>query len=152
MFASSTGRRVTRRTVVLAILLASVVAGTANAQDNNKTVDAHKALPGTWQVLGRATVDQGGDKDEFKIEGADRFRALRVSAQGGVIHMKDMDVEYDGGGKQDISIRSTIKAGQSSHPLDLDNNGKGIKKVKFNYEADKNRKGQKVVVVLEGQK
>ena len=97
-------------------------------------------------------MDDGGDKDEFKIEGADRFRKLRVSAQGGDINMKDMDVEFDGGGKQDIDIRSTIKAGQSSRPLDLEGNGKSIKKVKFNYESDKNRKGQKTVVILEGQK
>jgi hypothetical protein len=141
-----------RRSAMLALVLSSILVATAHAQDKNKSTSAHMAPPGTWQVLGRATVDDGGDKDEFKIEGADRFRKLRVSAQGGDISMKDMDVEFDGGGKQDIDVRSTIKAGQSSRSLDLDNNGKGIKKVKFNYEADKNRRGQKTVVILEGQK
>ena len=151
MFSNAFGATA-RRTSGISALFLLLLVGTANAQDNNKQKDAHMAPPGTWQVLGRATVDEGGDKDEFKIEGADRFRKLRVSAQGGDINMKDMDVEYDGGGKQDIDIRSTIRAGQSSRPLDLDNNGKGIKKVKFNYESDKNRKGTKTVVILEGQK
>lgn len=141
-----------RRTAGFSAVFALMLACAANAQDKNKTASAHAAPPGTWQVLGRATVDDGGDKDEFKIEGADRFRKLRVSAQGGDINMKDMDVEFEGGGKQDIDIRSTIKGGQSSRPLDLEGSGKSIKKVKFNYEADKNRKGQKTVVILEGQK
>jgi hypothetical protein len=97
-------------------------------------------------------VDFGKDKDEFKIEGADRFRRLRVQAKGSDIEMKDMDVYYEDGQHEDIEVRSTIREGQSSRPLDLKGNSKRIDKVKFSYESKASRRDTKAMVILEGQK
>jgi hypothetical protein len=144
----------------MAIILLGAGASLASAQiklpgdkdkDQNKETTAEKAAPGTWQVLGRATVDDGKDKDEFKIEGADRFRNLRVKAQKQDIEMKDMDVYYEDGGKEDIEVKSVIKAGSQTRPLPLKGDSKRIKRVEFSY-ASKGKNDNKAVVILEGQK
>jgi hypothetical protein len=119
-------------------------------KDQNKDVSAEKGVPGSWQVIGRATVDDGKDKDEFKIEGADRFRNLRVKAQKQDIEMKDMDVYYEDGSKDDVEVKSTIKAGGQSRPLSIDG-GKRIKRVEFSYSSE-GKGDNKAIVILEGQK
>ena len=102
-------------------------------------------------MLGRATVDDGKDKDEFKIEGADRFRNLRVRAEKRDIEMKDMDVYYEDGSKEDIDVKSVIKAGGQTRALPLKGDSKRIKRVEFSYES-KGKHDSKAVVILEGQK
>jgi hypothetical protein len=151
-----------RRIAALVLLLLGTLGSSAMAQvklpggkdkdqDQNKEVSAEKAAPGTWQVLGRATVDDGKDKDEFKIEGADRFRNLRVKAQKQDIEMKDMDVYYEDGGKEDIEVKETIKAGGQTRPLQLKGDSKRIKRVEFSYSA-KGKGDAKGIIILEGQK
>ena len=147
------GIHVARRATLLAVLIGTTFAGKVSGQqDNNKTKVAQAAIPGSWQVIGRATVDFGNDKDEFKVEGADRFRKLRIKAERAEIRMKDMDVYYEDGEHEDIDVRETIKAGQHSRAIDLRGNSKRIKTVKFKYETEVSRKGVKAVVILEGQK
>jgi hypothetical protein len=157
MFVRSATRR---RVVALVALLLGTLGSSAVAQipvpggkdkDQNKEVSADKAVPGTWQTLGRASVDEGKDKDEFKIEGSDRFRRLRVKAEKADIEMKEMKVYYEDGENEELDVKSVIKAGGSTRPLELRGNSKRIRKVTFNYSS-KSRKDNKAMVILEGQK
>jgi len=105
-----------------------------------------------WHKIGEAKVDFKSDKDEFLILGADKFKALRVQVTDAPVHMEDMQVQYEGGTKEDISLRSDFKTGSKSRVIDLKNNSAELKKVSFVYHTVPNSKADKAHIELWGLK
>ncbi|MEP6676676.1 MAG: hypothetical protein ABJA78_16065 [Ferruginibacter sp.] len=88
-----------------------------------------------WHKIGDATVDFRSDKDKFIILGRDRFKAVQIKVMDAPLKMDDMQIKYDGGGREDIALRSEFQPGSESRIIDLKNNSAKIKNVTFVYHT-----------------
>ena len=105
-----------------------------------------------WQKIGTAKVNFKTDKDAFVIMGADKFKALQIRVKDANIHLDDVNVEFDGGEKQDVSLKSSFKAGEKSKVIDLVNAPRGLKKVGFVYRTVPNTSDDRAEIELWGLK
>lgn len=93
-----------------------------------------KGKPG-WQKIGDAKVDFSTDKDKFIILGKDQFKALKIKVKDAPVHIENMQVTFEGGTTEDISLASEFKTGAESREIDLKNKDKEIKNVTFVYRT-----------------
>jgi len=133
----------------LLILLATVFAvGVLHAQ-KPEVITSHTA---GWHKIGDATVDFKADKDQFLVLGADRFKSIQLKVVDAPVHVDDMQVFYDGGGKEDVSLRSDFQPGSQSREIELKNGSAKIKKVVFVYKTVPNATADKAHIELWGLK
>ena len=105
-----------------------------------------------WHKIGETSVNFKTDKDEFLVMGADKFKAIQLKIKDAPVHIEDMQVHYDGGDKEDISVRSNFKAGSESRIIDLKPHSRGLKSVQFVYHTVPNAKADKGRIELWGLK
>ena len=105
-----------------------------------------------WQKIGEAKVNFKTEKDAFIIMGADKFKMLQIRVKDANIHLEDVNIEFDGGEKQDVSLKSSYKAGQKSKVINLVNAPRGLKKVEFIYKTVPNTADERAEVELWGMK
>jgi hypothetical protein len=105
-----------------------------------------------WHKIGEAKVNFKTEKDKFIVMGADRFKKIQVRVKDAPIHIEDMEIRYDGGGKEDVSIRSNLGANTKSKIIDLRNASAELKSVTFVYRTVPNSKAEKAEIELWGLK
>lgn len=105
-----------------------------------------------WHKIGEAKVNFKTEKDKFVVMGADRFKKIQIRVKDAPIHIKDMEIRYDGGGKEDVTLRSNFKAGAKSRIIDLKNYSSELKSVTFVYHTVPNSKAKKAEIELWGLK
>lgn len=105
-----------------------------------------------WHKIGDARVDFKTDKDKFIIIGKDRYKSLQVRVKDAAVHMESMQVSYEGGGTEDISLKSTFKPGGESRSIELKNGSAEIKNVTFVYHTVPNSTNSKAEIELWGLK
>jgi hypothetical protein len=110
-----------------------------------------KSKPG-WHKIGDAKVDFSTDKDKFILLGKDRFKALKIKVNKAPVHIENMQVEFEGGATEDISLASEFKTGGQSRVIDLKNKDKEIKNVSFVYRTVAGSGTKKAEVELWGLK
>jgi hypothetical protein len=93
-----------------------------------------KNKPG-WNKIGDAKVDFSTDKDKFVLLGKDQFKALKIKVKDAPVHIENMQVQFEGGVTEDISLASELKTGGESREIDLKNKDKEIKNVTFVYRT-----------------
>jgi hypothetical protein len=102
-----------------------------------------------WTELGCKRVSLVSvDRDTIDVgrrEG--RFRAIRLHAQGADIRMLDLKVVYGNGAPDHIPVRSTLRQGDRTRPLDLKGRGRFIDRIELTYVTIPNFKGQGRVCV-----
>lgn len=86
-----------------------------------------------WRTIGFTQV-QGRDTDTIRVPGTARYRQMRVCVFNGPIHMRDLDVRYRNGGRQDIGVRSFMRAGTCTRNIDLRGNYRDVRAVRLKYE------------------
>jgi hypothetical protein len=104
---------------------------------------------GDWQDLGCKSVGFLGDRDVIKVgrrEG--RFKAIKLSVSGNTVYMNDLKVVYSKGSPDDIRVRSEIKEGRETRPLDLKGRERSIDRIEMVYRAKPSFKGKAKVCVL----
>jgi len=122
-----------------------------NVLQAQKTDVMLSTKPG-WHKIGTAKVNFKTEKDEFLVMIADRFKAIRIKVKDAPIHIEDMQIHYDKGGKEDVSIRSNFNANSESKVIDLKNHDADLKKVVFVYNTVPNSKVEKAELELWGLK
>ncbi|MCE3294388.1 MAG: hypothetical protein K0R65_102 [Crocinitomicaceae bacterium] len=135
----------------IAILLLLAVAGsytTANAQ-TPKVVVSDKT---GWHKIGETTVSFERERDEILVIGADKFAQLQFKVTEAPIDLRQMEVYYENGDKQPVTIRETVKAPGESRVIDLNGGERTIKKIVFEYKTLPNRKDDKARVEIWGLK
>jgi hypothetical protein len=105
-----------------------------------------------WHKIGSTKVNFKTDKDEFLILGKDRFKAIQVKVKDAPVRIENMEIQYEGGQKEDVSIGSELKAGTDSRIINLRNNSAELKKVEFVYKTVTNSKDEKAEIELWGLK
>ena len=114
-------------TIALALACAGLVASEAQAQRRG----------GGWEQLGCRQVSFiSKDRDTIRVgrrEG--RFKAIRLSAKGNDVEMLDLKVVYANGEPDDIPVRSNIRAGSQTRPLDLKGRERAIQQIEMVYRS-----------------
>lgn len=103
---------------------------------------------GRWEELGCQKVGLFGDRDVIRVgrrEG--RFRAIKLNVSGNSVYIMNLKVVYTGGAPDDLDVRSEIRDGGQTRPLDLRGRERAIDKVELMYRAKPNFKGSAKVCV-----
>lgn len=88
---------------------------------------------GNWTTIGYTTVGAGRDRDVIRVRGNDRHRQIRVCALNRSIEMRDLNVRFANGGRQDIRLRQVIRAGTCTAAKDLQGRRRNMQSVQIAY-------------------
>ena len=86
-----------------------------------------------WRTIGYARVD-GRDRDTINLPGQTRQREIRLCAMNQPLRLRDFDVRFANGTRQDINTRATLPAGRCTRDIDLKGNRRDIASVRLRYE------------------
>jgi hypothetical protein len=114
--------------IALALVCAGALAADAQAQ--------RRGGP-NWVELGCQQVSFiGKDRDSIRVgrrEG--RFKAIRLEARNNDVEVLDLKVVYSNGAPDDIRVRSNIRAGTRTRPLDLRGRDRAIQRIDLVYRS-----------------
>jgi len=105
-----------------------------------------------WHHIATRTVDFKTDRDEITVMGADKFASLKFKVKDAAIDLRDLQVYYEDGTKQDVNVASVLNMGAESRVIDLNGKEKALKKIIFVYRTAPNRKDEKAEVEVWGLK
>jgi hypothetical protein len=133
---------------VAALVGAFACAGLAAADVQAQRRDRDNDRRGDrWVQLGCQQVSFiGRDRDSIDVgrrEG--RFKAIRLAARGNDVEMLDLKIVYANGEPDDIQVRSLIRAGRETRPLDLRGGDRAIRRIDMVYRSRPNFRGQATV-------
>jgi hypothetical protein len=111
------------------ILTAAAAAATVTAA---APADAQRYHQGRWRTVAYTTVN-GHDSDTIRVRGTARYRQMRVCVFNGPIRMRDLDVRYRNGARQDIAVRELMRAGTCTRNIDLAGNRRDVTRVRLKY-------------------
>jgi hypothetical protein len=114
-----------KRTLILSAATAAATLAMAAPADAQRWV-------GRWRTIAYEQVN-GRDSDTIRVPGNLRYRQLRVCVYGGPIQMRDVDVRFRNGGRQDIGTRRLMRAGTCTRNLDLRGNFRDVTQVRLKY-------------------
>ena len=97
------------RMIILATAgaVAALVAAPASAQSRN------------WRTIGFKTVSGGTDVDRINVPGGRRWHQVRLCVFNAPLRMRDFDIRFDNGQRQDVRVRERIGAGRCTRTIDL---------------------------------
>lgn len=86
----------------------------------------------SWRTIAYTTVN-GRDNDTVRVPGTVRYRQMRLCVYRGPIHMRDLDVRYRNGHRQDVAVRDMMRAGTCTRNIDLRGNRRDVTAVRLKY-------------------
>ena len=86
-----------------------------------------------WRTIGYTRVD-GRDSDRINLPGYTRQRAIRLCAMNAPLRLRDFDIRFANGGRQDANTRAVLRAGRCTRAIDLRGNRRDIASVRLRYE------------------
>ena len=105
-----------------------------------------------WQKIGETKVNFDTDRDEIIVMGADRFKSIKLRVTDAAVNIMDLEVYYEKGEQENIAVRSEIKQGGETRPIDLKGKDRELKKVVYVYKTLPNAANDKAHVELWGLK
>ena len=86
-----------------------------------------------WRTIGYTRVD-GRDSDTINLPGRTRQSAVRLCSINQPLRLRDFDVRFDNGRRQDVNTRAVLRAGTCTRAVDLRGNRRDIASVRLRYE------------------
>src|SRR5688572_15400662 len=84
----------------------------------------------------------GKDRDSIRVGRSEgRFKAIRLEARNNDVEVLDLKVVYSNGAPDDIQVRSNIRAGSRTRPLDLKGRERAIQRIELVYRSRPSFKG-----------
>ena len=115
-----------KRTMIIAATAAvATIAASAPAE-------AQRWHGNSWRTVGYTQVN-GRDADTIRLPGTARYRQMRVCVFNGPIQLRDLDVRYRNGGRQDVGVRQFMRAGSCTRNVDLAGNRRDVTAVRIKY-------------------
>jgi hypothetical protein len=127
----------TRTFILAAASAAATIAAAAPA-------DAQRWNDRNWRTVGYTRVD-GRDSDTIYLPGRTRQSAVRLCAINAPLRLRDFDIRFENGRRQDVSTRDVLRAGSCTRAVDLRGNRRDIASVRLRYEPI-GRAAQRTVV------
>lgn len=85
-----------------------------------------------WRTVAYTRVD-GRDTDTIRLRGNIRERRIRVCAINQPLNLRDFDIRFANGGRQDVNTRAVLRAGTCTRSVDLRGNRRDIASVRLRY-------------------
>ena len=101
---------------------------------------------GNWRTIASERVD-GRDTDTVRLPGVTRQREIRVCAIGAPLRLRDFDVRFANGGRQDVNTRAVLTAGSCTRAVDLRGNRRDVEAIRLRYEPVAYRANRPIVRV-----
>jgi hypothetical protein len=86
-----------------------------------------------WRTIGYTRVD-GRDSDRINLPGVTRQREIRLCAMNAPLHLRDFDIRFANGDRQDVNTRAVLPAGRCTRAIDLRGNHRDIASIRLRYE------------------
>ena len=86
-----------------------------------------------WRTIGYARVD-GRDTDRIRLPGRTRQREVRLCSMNQPLRLRDFDIRFENGRRQDVRTRAVLPAGRCTRAVDLRGNRRDIDSVRLRYE------------------
>ena len=86
-----------------------------------------------WRTIGYTRVD-GRDSDTINLPGRTRQSEIRLCSMNQPLRLRDFDVRFANGGRQDVNTRAVLQAGRCTRAVDLNGNRRDIASVRLRYE------------------
>jgi hypothetical protein len=117
-----------KRTMILGVATAAagLVAVTPAAAQYGRSTERG------WRTIAYRQVN-GRDTDTIHMRGHVRERRIRVCAINQPLHLRDFDIRYQNGGRQDVSTRAVLRAGTCTRAVDLRGRRRDINAVRLRY-------------------
>ena len=115
-----------KRTLILAATTAAATVAAATP------ADAQRGHNNSWRTVGYTKVN-GRDADTIRLPGTARYRQMRVCVYEGPIQMRDLDVRYRNGARQDVNVREMMRAGTCTRNIDLAGHRRDVTAVRIKY-------------------
>ena len=117
-----------KRPILIAATAAGTLAAAAPADAQQWRWDERG-----WRTIGYSRVD-GRDTDTIYAPGNSRQREIRLCALNAPLRLRDFNVRFANGGRQDVNTRATLPAGRCTRAIDLRGNRRDIQSVRLRYE------------------
>ena len=85
-----------------------------------------------WRTVAYTRVD-GRDTDIIRMRGHIRERRIRVCAINQPLNLRDFDIRFENGGRQNVNTRAVLRAGTCTRAVDLRGNRRDINAVRLRY-------------------
>ena len=86
-----------------------------------------------WRTIGYTRVD-GRDSDRIDLPGRTRQSEIRLCSMNQPLRLRDFDIRFENGGRQDVNTRAVLPAGRCTRAIDLKGNRRDIASVRLRYE------------------
>ncbi len=97
---------------------------------------AFPALAGDgWTLIGTRQVLDRTDFDSMVLPGPRDFRQIKVCAYRAAVDLKDIDVHFANGGRQDVAVRARLGKGDCTRDIDLEGADRNITRIDLKYDA-----------------
>ena len=92
------------------------------------------AQSGNWRTIAYKTVSGGVDVDRINVPGGRRWQQVRLCVFNAPLRMRDFDIRFDNGQRQDVRVRERIGAGRCTRNIDLNGRVRDVDWVRLRYE------------------
>ncbi len=118
----------------LVVMIAGAAAALAPAPSASAQNERSWSYHG-WRTIAYKTVSGGTDTDRIHVPGRARFRNVRLCSMNFPIRMRDFDVYFINGQRQDVPVRERIAPGTCTRPVVLlGNYPRDITVIRLKYE------------------
>lgn len=125
------------------IILSSIVIVVFSLTTAFKTTDT-----GSWTFLGDKNVGFGVDHDVIHFGNwKDDVRQVKLKITDGPLKMYRMNIHFDNGSVQEVTLRNRFAQGGESRVIDLDGGLRHLNKIEFWYETKGFLRGKARVAV-----
>jgi hypothetical protein len=87
-----------------------------------------------WRTIAFKTVNGGTDVDRINVRGNRLYRQVRLCVFNAPLRMRDFDIRFENGQRQDVNVRQRIGAGTCTRNVDLYGNRRDIQWIRLKYE------------------
>jgi len=105
-----------------------------------------------WHKIEESIVNFEKEREEITLVGSNSFAKLRLVVFDAAIELLDMEVYYENGKKQDVSLRTKKKEDEKSRIIDVYGKESSITKIIFTYKTLPNKENEKGMLQLWGYK
>lgn len=102
---------------------------------------------GNWRTVAFTTVRGGTDVDRINVPGGRRWHEVRLCVFNAPLRMRDFDIRFDNGQRQDVRVRERIRPGRCTRNIDLPGRTRDIDWIRLRYEPIARGIGRPVVRV-----
>jgi hypothetical protein len=101
-----------------------------------------------WDVVATRQVLDRTDRDTVTLEGHRQFERIKLCVYRNPVRFYDVDVRFENGGHQDVSVRQRIGPGQCTRVIDLVGGDRDIRTISMLYEETSFRRRSATVRIF----